>query len=43
MVPITGVEISQKAKCAETNCHFEKFQNDVNLIYTGYGLLEMLM
>ena len=32
-----------KAKMCKTNSNFEKFQNAVNLIYTVYGVLEMLM
>ena len=27
----------------KTNSNFEKFQNAVNLIYTVYGVLEMLI
>ena len=32
-----------KAKMCKTNSNFQKFQNAVNLIYTDYGVLEMLM
>ena len=32
-----------KAKMCKTNSNFEKCQNAVNLIYTVYGVLEMLM
>ena len=43
MMRITGVEISKKAKCAKTNCIFEKFENTVNLIYTMCAMLEMMI
>ena len=43
MMRITGVEISKKAKCAEHNSNFEKFENTVNLIYTVCGMSEMTM
>ena len=40
---VTGVEISQKAKMWKTNCIFEKFENTVNLIYTVWAILEMII
>ena len=43
MMRITGVEISKKAKCAKTNCIFEKFENTINLIYTMYAISQMMI
>ena len=43
MVRPTGVEISEKPKVAKTNCHFENFQNAVNLIYTVCLMWEMMI
>ena len=43
MVRPTGVEISEKPKVAKTNCHFEKFQNNVYLIHTVCAMSEMII
>ena len=32
-----------KAKCAETNCNFEGFENTVNLIYTVRAMEGMMI
>ena len=43
MVRITGVEISYKPKCAETNRSFERFENTLNLIFTMSAMGEMMI
>ena len=43
MMRITGVEYSNKSKCAKTNCNFEKFEITVFLIYTVCAMSKMMI
>ena len=43
MMRVTIVEISLKPRGEKINYHFEKFENPVNLLYTVFAMLEMII